>query len=166
MLLRPRVPCLALIACLLSVAGGSGQERSAVSVAGIGRVAWLAGCWESRGAGSTSEERWTPPRGGSMLGTSRTVRGDSLVEWEFVLLRERGDRLVYRAHPSGQATAEFVSSVVSADRVIFENPAHDFPQRIGYRIVGDTLRGWIDGMRNGRSRRVEFPYVRARCEAF
>lgn len=166
MSLSPRATRIVLAVCLLAAGDVAGQDRSAVVAAapGIGGLAWLAGCWESPGSGPVVEERWSPPRGGSMLGTSRTVRGDSLVAWEFLLLRERGGRLVYRAHPSGQSAAEFVATVVTADSVIFENPEHDFPQRIGYRRTGDSLLGWIDGVRNGQSRRAEFPYVRRRCE--
>ena len=43
---------------------------------GVQRLAWLQGCWETAAAADrTVEEQWTAPRGGSMLGTSRTVRG-------------------------------------------------------------------------------------------
>ena len=48
--------------------------------------------------------------------------------------------------------------------VVFENRTHDFPQRVGYRKVGaDSLLAWIEGERNGRTRRIEFPYRRVRC---
>jgi hypothetical protein len=48
--------------------------------------------------------------------------------------------------------------------VLFENAAHDFPQRIGYRRLGnDSLVAWIEGTRQGRTRRVEFPYGRVAC---
>jgi hypothetical protein len=150
---------------LLVIAPGLPALPGLRQSAGIGQLAWLKGCWEAAGSGRSVEEQWTAPKGGSMIGVSRTVRGDSLVAYEFVLLRERGDRLVYQAHPSGQPSAEFVSSVVSADSVIFENPAHDFPQRVGYRRNGDRLLGWIDGTRNGQARRAEFPYRRTACPA-
>ena len=70
---------------------------------------------------------------------------------------------MYVAHPSGQPAAEFLSTTVSGDTVLFENPAHDFPQRIGYRRQGASLLAWIEGARNGKTRRVEFPYRRVAC---
>ena len=98
-----------------------------------------------------------------MVGLSRTVRGDELVTYELVVIRERGDRLVYVAHPSGQPSAEFLSTSLSEGSVVFENPGHDFPQRIGYRRQGPSLGAWIEGTKDGQARRVEFPYRRAAC---
>jgi hypothetical protein len=99
-----------------------------------------------------------------MVGQSRTVRGDTLVEYELVLLRERAGDLAYEAHPSGQASAVFVAHSASDALVLFENPEHDFPQTIGYRRRGeDSLLAWIEGVAGGRARRIEFPYARVRC---
>jgi hypothetical protein len=47
--------------------------------------------------------------------------------------------------------------------VIFENQAHDYPQRVGYKREGDSLLAWIDGTAGGKSRRVDFPYRRVAC---
>jgi hypothetical protein len=127
--------------------------------AGIQRVAWLEGCWETAAPGRTIEERWTSPRAGHMLGVSRTIRDGKLAGFEFILLREEGDRLAYVAHPSGQTPATFLSTRVEPAEVVFENPDHDFPKAIGYRIAGDALTAWIAG----GTRRVEFAYQRARC---
>jgi hypothetical protein len=53
---------------------------------------------------------------------------------------------------------------VTDTTVVFENPQHDFPQRVGYeRKGGDALLAWIEGTRNGQTRRVEFPYRRVAC---
>ena len=109
------------------------------------------------------EEQWMAPRGGIMLNLGRTVRGDTLVEYESVVLREQAGRLVYEAHPSGQPSAVFTSQTVTDSEVVFENPAHDYPQRVGYTRNGDALLGWIDGTANGKARRVEFPYHRVAC---
>ncbi len=131
---------------------------------GVDRVAWLQGCWEMTSGTRTIEEIWTAPRGGVMLEMGRTVRDGRLVEYEFVALREDGDRLAYEAHPSGQPAAVFTSREVSATRAVFENAAHDFPQRVGYERTGaDTLAAWIEGTVNGQSRRVDFAYARVAC---
>lgn len=103
------------------------------------------------------------PRGGSMVGISRTVRSGSMTAYELIVITEDGARLAYQAHPSGQASTTFFSHVVAYDSVLFENPEHDFPQRIGYRLEGDRLTAWIEGTRDGRTRRGEFPYHRVFC---
>lgn len=128
------------------------------------RLEWMAGCWESGSGPRVVDEHWTRPRAGLMLGGSRTVRGDSLVEFEQVKLLERGGRLVYAAAPSGQEPAEFESIAVSDSSVTFENRAHDFPQRIIYRRIGrDSLLARVEGMRGGQLRGRDFPYRRMGC---
>ena len=111
------------------------------------------------------EEQWMAPRGGAMLGAGRTVQGGRLVEHEFVVIREDSGRLVYEARPSGQPPAAFPAREVTPRSVVFENLQHDFPQRIGYSREDDGVLAWIEGPRNGQTRRVEFSYRRASCEA-
>ena len=128
-------------------------------------VAWMKGCWQARGPSRIVEERWTAPVAGHMMGTGRTIRGDSLVEYEQIILRVQGGALAYEAHPSGQTPATFTARAASDTMVVFENPQHDFPQRVGYRKAGaDSLIAWVEGTMNGRTRRPEFRYARMSCE--
>ena len=125
---------------------------------------WLAGCWEMRSSERVTEEQWMTPRGGIMIGMSRTVRGESLVEFEQVRIETRGADLYYVASPARQATAEFKATATSAERVTFENPAHDFPTKVAYRKQGaDSLIASIEGQRGGRTRTIEYPYRRVSC---
>ena len=106
----------------------------------VDRVAWLQGCWRSTRGEATIEEQWMAPRGGTMLAMGRTVRGGKTTEYELVLIKEQSGRLAYEAHPSGQPSATFLSTTASESSVVFENPEHDFPQRVGYRRDGsDSL---------------------------
>jgi hypothetical protein len=131
----------------------------------VDRVGWLQGCWRSSGGPATVEEQWMAPRGGSMLGMGRTVRGAKTTDYELVLITEMNGRLAYKAHPAGQPSATFLSTTASDATVVFENPAHDFPQRVGYRRDGaDTLQAWIEGQASGKSRRIDFSYQRVHCE--
>ena len=100
-----------------------------------------------------------------MIGTGRTMRDNALVEDEMVILREQNGQLAYEAHPSGQSPAVFMSKEITGSTAVFENPAHDFPQRVGYRRDGpDSLLAWVEGTANGQARRIEFPYRRTDCE--
>lgn len=130
----------------------------------IGQIAWLAGCWEMVATQKTVEEQWMGPRGGTMIGTSRTFRSDSLVTYELVIVREQGGQLAYEAHPSGQATAVFLSRTVTDSMIVFENLEHDFPQRVGYERKGrDLVHAWVEGPHQGRVRRITFVYHRTPC---
>jgi hypothetical protein len=156
-----RLRTFVLAGAIVSASGAATQEKPVVA---IDRVAWLQGCWESASPERTVEEHWMSPRGRSMIGVGRTVRADRLVEYELVVLREDGGQLAYEAHPSGQRSAVFLSRTVGDAEVLFENPTHDFPQRVGYRRDGpDALLAWIEGTRNGQARRVEFEYRRVSC---
>ena len=126
-------------------------------------VAWIAGCWDLTRNGRHVGETWTAPEGGTMMGVSRTVAGGKTTEWEFLIIREGARGLEYVAKPSRQAEATFTASRASASEVTFENPAHDFPQRISYKRDGDALTAAIEGPMNGQTRRIEFPYRKTNC---
>ena len=130
----------------------------------IDRASFIQGCWVRNSGTRTVEEQWMRPRGGVMLGMSRTVRSDTLIEWEFIRLYERGKNLVYAAQPARQAPAEFESTSIERDAIIFANPSHDFPQRIIYRRSADSLFARIEGTMNGRERSVDFRYARVPCD--
>jgi uncharacterized protein DUF6265 len=129
----------------------------------LDRVAWLHGCWQTTGAGSTVEEQWMAPRGGTMIGMGRTVRGGKTTEYELVVLREQDGRLAYEAHPSGQPSAVFLSREITDTSVVFENAEHDFPQRVGYRRSESGLAAWIEGTVKGQMRHIDFTYARVAC---
>jgi hypothetical protein len=111
-------------------------------------VAFLSGCWRTpAGApGSTLEERWSPPEGGVMLGTSRFVQGGRVSSFEFGLIRAAGDTIVYLPHPGGQASEHpFVLTGSGPGEATFEAPEHDYPKRIRYTLGPEGLTARIDG---------------------
>jgi Domain of unknown function (DUF6265) len=161
---RAWVPSALTLVMSLSGSGPLAGQTSYRSSHLVDHLGWLAGCWEMGSGARVVEEQWTRPRGGVMLGAGRTMQGDSLVEYEQVRLLQRGGRLVYAAAPSGQPPAEFESTAVTDTSVSFENPSHDFPQRISYRKVGaDSLVARVEGMRGGKLRGRDFAYRRAAC---
>jgi hypothetical protein len=136
----------------------------AVAQARIDSVAWMQGCWQLTDGDRVVEEHWTSPKAGIMLGSGRTVRAGKLAGHEFVLLAERDGRLAYEAHPSDQPSTTFMSKELDAASVVFEDPAHDFPQRVGYRRIGpDRMMAWIEGSVSGKTRRLDFPFQRVDC---
>jgi hypothetical protein len=128
------------------------------------KLRWMAGCLEMRSGDRFVEEQRMDLRGGSMLGMARTTTSRGLGEYELTLIHEKGGKIVFEAHPSGQPAAEFTARVVGSDSVIFSAPEHDYPQIVGYRRSGpDSVVAWIDGKTGGKSRRVEFAYRRVSC---
>jgi len=126
----------------------------------IERLAWLAGCWMQARPNGTVEEHWMPPRGGSMLGMSRTVSAGKTEEYEFLRIALVDGTLSYVALPSGQAQATFPLKSLDDGAVVFENLAHDFPHRIIYRRTADGMTARIEGVLKGEARGRDFPYRR------
>lgn len=105
-----------------------------------------------------------PERGGTMLGMSRTSVNGRMQEYEFVVLRANGASLEYRVLAGGQAEVVFRAAHPSHGEVLFENPEHDFPKRIGYRLVSaDSLEAWVDGGESDAGNRTAYPYHRVDC---
>jgi hypothetical protein len=124
----------------------------------------MAGCFEMRSKERLVEEHRMDVRGGSMLGMARTTTPRGLGEYELTLIREKGGKIVFEAHPSNQPPAVFEATLVGLDSAIFAAPEHDYPQIVGYRRSGpDSVVAWIDGTTGGKSRRAEFPYRRVAC---
>lgn len=127
-------------------------------------LSWLAGCWELRSGARVTVEQWMAPAGGAMLGVSRTTVSARLREYEFIFLGPVDGKLSYVARPSGQPGATFPLVTMDDTLAVFEQPAHDFPQRIVYRRRGvDSLVARIEGPRGDRSIGVDFPFRRISC---
>lgn len=125
----------------------------------IGDISWLVGNWAgTRGTGGTIsfEERWTPPKGGSMFAISRTVNRERLSAFEYLRIVERDGGLVYIAQPNGGAATEFVMTELTAKRAVFDNPRHDYPRRIVYELGEGGLTASIGWMKGGTPRKFEF----------
>jgi hypothetical protein len=155
-----RLRRVAFAAMAIALAGPSGAQGRPTDA-----LAWLTGCWERRTPDGVIEEQWSSAVGGMLLGFSRTVRRDSVTEYEFVRIYNAGaDTLIYDAQPSRQARTEFRAVGPFEPEIVFANPAHDFPQRIVYRRVSkDSMIARIEGTHGGQTRTINFPYVRARC---
>jgi len=158
---RTLVVILAAANTLVAARDAGAQQRSGA----VAALTWISGCWQrTTRTGQTVDEQWMAPRAEMMLGMSRTVRGDSLIEYEQLRIFERSGKAVYYAAPVRQTPAEFVAASQNDTLIVFENPQHDFPQRIIYRKRGaDSLIARIEGTTGGTARGVDFPYVKTRC---
>jgi len=115
-----------------------GQAAPPASVADL---AWMSGRWASVSAnGRWTEESWSAPRGGVMLGYSRSGAGQSLREFEFLRLQAGSDGIpAYLAQPGGRPATAFRLTAREGQSATFDNPQHDFPQRIRYVRTGDRM---------------------------
>jgi hypothetical protein len=109
-------------------------------------LAWMEGCWVGEEDGVRTEECWTAPEGGLLLGMHRDVRPSGKSFFEFLRISIEGDRITYWGSPMGRAPTPFPGKEVGEKRVVFENLAHDFPQRILYWLEDDgSLSARVEG---------------------
>lgn len=134
--------------------------------ADISTLDWMTGCWTLNGQEEGSIEQWSSPAGKSMLGFNRVVSDGRTVAFEYLRIIEDDDgALALIASPSGQETARFELTGKTGNKAVFENPAHDFPQRIIYRLDdGGNLLGRIEGTIDGVPRAADFPMTRTSCD--
>lgn len=128
---------------------------------------WMAGCWIDQTPAGWTEECWMPPRGGMMLGASRSGAGDAVAAWEMLRIEtqaENGDgppiRMAYSAAPMGRGWTTFAWSPGIGPGLSFYNTANDYPQRIRYWREGAVLNAEIAMADGSRARRWRYSPVR------
>ncbi|WP_129794109.1 DUF6265 family protein [Sphingosinicella sp. CPCC 101087] len=115
-------------------------------------LGWMAGTWEMVSGERWSEEHWSVPRGGAMIGYSRSGRGEEPSEFEHLRIERGEDGVpVYLAAPGGRAVVSFRLVESGGSNATFANPSHDFPQRIAYRREGDTMVATISAADGSRA---------------
>ncbi|RIX31706.1 DUF6265 family protein [Sphingomonas edaphi] len=116
--------------------------------------AFLAGCWIERKADDWTEECWTAPKGGQMMGSARTGKGDRVTHWEWMRIeRDTLGNPVFHASPKGAPVASFPVVRATATEIEWRNHVHDYPQRIIYRLTADGIYAEIslvDGSKPNR----------------
>jgi hypothetical protein len=113
----------------------------AAATSDISSLSWLSGAWVQKGAeGRWAEEYWTPPRGHIMIGAGLSGRDKATRSFEHMRIVVDGEgRIAFYGMPGGAPAVAFALVRQEANLVVFENPAHDFPQRVSYRLDGKQL---------------------------
>ncbi len=154
------------VALLLSIAFSSANAQGGKPK--VEDLAFIAGCWELNvpQRNMTIAEQWMKPLGETLIGTGRTVVGGKTVSYEFLRIVSGKAGIDYIAKPSSsKEETAFRLAKATATEVVFENPAHDFPQRIIYKKGdADSLFARIEGNHNGKVSGMDIPMKRVKCE--
>lgn len=151
---------------MLALWGMAPHPARADGVHELGQLGWMSGTWFGESRGVRMEETWGPAEHGAMLGTHKDTRAGRLVSFEwFRIVPSDSGRVVYLASPNGATPTAFRSVEMGDRRVVFENPGHDFPQRILYWVGEDgRLHARIEGRRGGRDAAMEWVWERRACD--
>ena len=96
---------------------------------------------------------------GGLLNLSTTVRDGALVSFEYARIEARAGGIVFVAQPGGVPPVEFALVDWDEQRLVFANPAHDFPQRVTYWRDDAGLHAQISGPGENGEQEIGFDYV-------
>mgnify|MGYP003382194306 CR=1 FL=1 len=125
----------------------------------------LIGDWQDTGAsdGTIFEEHWSRTNDSLLTGRGLVLSGRDTVFVEYLGIHRNGDRAFYSAMIPSQndgASVDFKLTSANGDSLVFEEPEHDFPQRITY-VWSATEQGWYvrvagQGKNGAREERLHF----------
>lgn len=80
-------------------------------------------------------------------------------------IHQENDGIYFTAQDAQQSATSFKLISLRNNIATFENPKHDFPQRIIYDLnTGKTMKARIEGAIEGKQHSIDFSFTRARCE--
>ena len=125
--------CLALLLIAVPAFAESNTRELAVGAksppAKLEVIAWMAGRWTGVGLGGQTEELFSPPAGGAMIGHYRNWKGDKVEFYELEGIIEEKGSLVYRikhfnADMKGweekDQTVDFPLVAIEGNRIYFD----------------------------------------------
>ena len=131
------------------------QNKSEKKFDKLEKMNWLLGNWENEMPEGVLTETWTKENDSTFSGTTYfIINKKDTVHSEAIILKQLNDELIYRPTVKGQNNDEpvdFKLSSESENSFSFENPKHDYPQKIVYKKVNETnLVATISGMQQGK----------------
>lgn len=132
----------------------------------IGDLHFLAGSWRTdpgKTKASVTEELWTEPRAGTLLGVNRVTKDDRTVFFEYLRIETREDGLYYVAMPMGKGPGTaFRLTRLGKGYAQFENPENEWPQSIAYGLtdIEGQLTAVVTGVVKGETRTETWTFLR------
>jgi hypothetical protein len=115
---------------------------------------WLLGKWENKSADGNLLEIWKKANDSLFIGESYFIKGKDTLHSEQIQLKQKGENLFYIPTVKGQnndkpVTFKYKDTI--GKQLVFENPKHDYPQKILYlQISKDRMIIEISGMQQGK----------------
>ena len=128
----------------------------------LDQVSWIAGHWKGEAFGGQTEEIWTPPSGGSMMGAFKLFQGDKVSFYEICVIRQQGESLILqlrhfhndlKAWEEKDETVDFPLVRMEKDEVYFDQ----FTFR---KIDDDEMHIYVVIDDGDKSEEVQFIYNR------
>ncbi len=147
---------------ILALLTHAGASHAAVKIQSLD---WLSGQWVGEFHGAPMEAQYSSSSGGVILGMTKIASGERLDFFEFEKVYEDQGNLVLQPFPFGQPGVTFALKSITANKAVFENPAHDFPTRIIYELGADgSLLARIEGTQNGQPVSEDFLFTKTSAQ--
>jgi len=132
------------------------------SISDLEKLEWIVGTWQRETSRGTMFEDWKVANDTLWQGKAfRLTEGDTLIIERLSLEIMRDEIFYVPVVPHNEGAVYFRMIEQSPEKVVFENPEHDFPQRIIYmKISDDSLHARIEGINEGVDSAVDFYYKR------
>ena len=135
-------------------------EEPAKMYTQLEKAEWLLGFWGNTSPEGNLTENWEKTNDSVYAGHTYFVIGKDTVFTESITLEEANGKLAYVAAVSDQnggKAIRFEMTSGTENQLVFENPKHDFPQKITYnKITNDSLVAEISGMKDGNPSTEQF----------
>lgn len=135
-------------------------EATPKTYAEIKKADWFLGRWENNSKEGNLSEIWTKENDSTFHGESYFVIGKDTVFGESVKLWQKENQLIYEVsvrNQNNEKPVEFALTSSSDKQLIFENPKHDYPNKITYnQITKDSIVAEISGMKDGKTKSEQF----------
>lgn len=149
---------LTLLMLLLAVV--SCKKAETVEKDKIKTADWLLGAWENKSPNGVLTESWQKVNDSTFSATSYFIKEDDTLHSEKITLSQKGEMLLYSATVNGQnndKAIDFGSTTETENKLVFENPSHDYPQKITYtKGANNTLTAEITGDLRGKKTTERF----------
>lgn len=138
------------------------QNKSEKNFEQLEKMNWLIGNWENKMDEGLLTETWIKENDSTFSGTTYfIINNKDTVHSETIILKQIKDELIYSPTVKGQNNDEPVDFKLSSENentFSFENPKHDYPQKIVYKKVNkNSLVATISGMQQGKQSTESYP---------
>lgn len=142
---------IVVVVCVLFF---SCQNKSEKKFEQLEKMNWLVGQWENKMPNGLLTETWKKENDSTFTGNSYFINAKDTVHFESIVLKQLKEELLYSATVIGQNNDEPVDFKLTSSNensFVFENPTHDYPQKIVYKKVNEnSLVATISGMQQGK----------------
>lgn len=151
--MKKAILLLAITTCLISCKKTEKENK-------LQTTDWLIGTWENKSNEGDMVETWSKNNDSLYSGSSYFIKGKDTLHSESIQLTQKANVVLYTPTVKGQNNNQPISFQLTkqtSKQLVFENPKHDFPQKIVYQqITADSLVATISGIQQGKASSESF----------